>query len=54
MTNSGATKRRPIQVNDTTWIMLNNRKKPGQSFNDVVVDLLKAVKEAKLRISEEK
>jgi predicted CopG family antitoxin len=49
MANSGATKRRPIQVDDTTWVRLNALKKPGQSFNSVVVELL-AIKEAKLRI----
>lgn len=52
MGNSGATKRRPIQVDDTTWLRLNNLKKPGQSFNSVVVELL-AIKEAKLRTQEE-
>lgn len=31
-----------IEITDDVWELLNQRKSKGESFNDVVVDLLEA------------
>ena len=54
MTISGTNPSKVIRVREKTWLRLFWLKNPGESFDAVINRHLDTVKEAKLRISEEK